>query len=246
MNSTQKLDAEHKRRRREYLIILVVVPAIILLTYIESHISVISGDVPIPTNIFILGLINLNVILLVLLIFLVLRNTVKLFIERRRKVMGSRLMTKLISAFVALTIIPTFILFVVVIGFINKSIDGWFSIKVEDSLTESLELGQNYYRDMTERVSSAARTLSVGMAKRGLLDDADALRAFIDERMEENDFSTIEVYSGKGERFLYAIAPAVNRNMVPDIDFSQITLALSGEATSFVQTLNVGDRKSVV
>jgi len=81
----------------------------------------------------------------------------------------------------------------------------------------------------------------VGMAKRGLLDDADALRAFIDERMEENDFSTIEVYSGKGERFLYAIAPAVNRNMVPDIDFSQITLALSGEATSFVQTLNVGD-----
>ena len=115
MNVTQRPDAEQKRRRREYYIILAVIPVIAILTYIESHISLISGDVPIPTNIFILGLINLNVILLVVLIYLVLRNSVKIFYERKRKVMGSRLMTKLISAFVALTIIPTFILFFVVI-----------------------------------------------------------------------------------------------------------------------------------
>ena len=123
MNAAQKPDIEQKRRRREFYIILAVVPVILLLTYIESHISLISGDVPIPTNIFILGLINLNIILLILLIFLVIRNTVKLFIERKKKTAGSKLMTKLITAFVAFTIIPTFLLFFVVIGFINRSID---------------------------------------------------------------------------------------------------------------------------
>ena len=78
MDNDEKIYAEQKRRRREYLIILLVVPAIIALTYIESHISIISGDVPIPTNILLLGLININISRLVLLIFLVLGNVVKL------------------------------------------------------------------------------------------------------------------------------------------------------------------------
>jgi two-component system nitrogen regulation sensor histidine kinase NtrY len=149
MTDTQKTVAEGRRRRREIYIILAIAPFIILLTYIESHITVLSGDIPIATNIFIWGLINLNVILLILLIFLILRNTVKFYLESKSMVMGSKLMTKLITTFVLLTIVPTFVLFFVVIGFINKSIDGWFSIKVEDSLQESLELGQSYYRDMT-------------------------------------------------------------------------------------------------
>ncbi|MBI5827155.1 MAG: PAS domain-containing sensor histidine kinase, partial [Deltaproteobacteria bacterium] len=77
MNDREKTEAEHKRRRRELYIILLIVPAIVLLSYIETHISKISGNVPLPTNIFLWGLINLNIILLILLIFLVLRNTVK-------------------------------------------------------------------------------------------------------------------------------------------------------------------------
>ncbi|MBI5343773.1 MAG: PAS domain-containing sensor histidine kinase, partial [Deltaproteobacteria bacterium] len=96
MTTIQKTDLEHRRRRREFFIILAVIPAVILLTYLERHLSVISGDIPVPTNIFLLGLININIILLILLIFLVLRNTVKLFFETRSKVMGSRLMTKLV------------------------------------------------------------------------------------------------------------------------------------------------------
>ncbi len=80
---------EQKRRRREYLIILAILPVIALLTYIESHISIISGDVPVATNIFVLGLININIILLGLLIFLVIRNAVKIFFEGRGRLLGS-------------------------------------------------------------------------------------------------------------------------------------------------------------
>ena len=241
MTSTQRLNTEQKRRRREYLIIMAVIPLIVLLTYIESHISVIGGDLPIPTNIFILGLINLNVILLVVLIFLVLRNSVKILFERRGRIMGSRLRTKLVSAFVALTIIPTFILFFVVIAFINKSIDGWFGIEIEDSLQESLELGQNYYRDMTERVFSGARTLSVSARKEALISDGERLKSFIDSRLEENDFSTIEVYSQEGGLITYSMASSVNKNMVPDVESEHVEKALRGEASSFVKTIDVGD-----
>ncbi|MFQ5441548.1 MAG: ATP-binding protein [Thermodesulfobacteriota bacterium] len=241
MDSTKKIEAEHKRRLREYLIILGVIPLIALLTYIESHISIISGDVPIPTNIFILGLINLNVILLIVVIFLVLRNSVKLFFERKSKVMGSRLMTRLTTAFVTLTIIPTFILFFVVIAFINKSIDGWFDIKIEDSLKESLELAQNYYRDTTDRMLSGARIIAAKAGSDAIVIDNERLGAFIETKMEENDYSSIEVFSADGARLISSLASSVNKNMVPDAEYDQIEKAIGGEASSFVQAMDLGD-----
>ena len=241
MSDTQTIEAEARRRKRELYIILAVVPAILLLTYVESHVASLGGGIPIATNIFIFGLININIILLILLIFLVLRNMVKLFMERKSRLMGSRLRTKLVTAFVSLSIIPTFLLFFVVIGFINKSIDGWFGIKVEDSLKESLELAQNYYRDMNDRVASASRALAISTSEEGLLGDEEKLELFMERKLTEGDYATIEVYSSDGARSHFAISTKINRNMVPDVDPLSITKALKGEATGWVQTLDTGD-----
>jgi two-component system nitrogen regulation sensor histidine kinase NtrY len=241
MNDAQSIEAEARRRKRELYIILAVVPAILLLTYVESHVASLGGGIPIATNIFIFGLININIILLILLIFLVLRNMVKLFMERKSRLMGSRLRTKLVTAFVSLSIIPTFLLFFVVIGFINKSIDGWFGIKVEDSLKESLELAQNYYRDMNDRVTSASRALALSASDEELLNDREKLELFMEKKLTEGDYATIEVYTADGVRSHFAISAKINRNMVPDVDPLSITKALKGEATGWVQTLDTGD-----
>lgn len=241
MKDTHKLDAEQRRRKREFIIILVIIPVVALLTWFESHISSISGGVPVATNILLLALLNINIILLILLIFLVLRNAVKIYMERKRKVMGSRLMTKLISSFVTLTIVPTFLLFFVVIGFINRSIDGWFAINIEGSLQESLDLARNYYNDMNERVSASARSIAVVASKQGFGADNDRFRAYLDERVEENDFATVEVYSADGRRVAYSVAQRVNRTTVPDVEQEAVLKALKGEASGFIQTLQVGD-----
>jgi len=241
MKSSNRAQTDQKRRRREIFIIIAAIPVIVLLTYFESHITIISGNVPIPANILILGLINLNIILLVVVIFLVLRNTVKLFFERKRKVMGSKLMTRLITAFVALSIVPTLILFFVVISFINRSIDGWFNIRIEDSLQESLELGQNYYRDMKEKMLSGARIIATSAAKGSFGPDSSQLRYFIYQRMEENDYSTIEVFDAKARRIMYFASDSVEQGTVPDVEIQSIKAAFAGKPSSFVQSLSLGD-----
>ncbi|MBI5885106.1 MAG: HAMP domain-containing protein [Deltaproteobacteria bacterium] len=241
MSDIQKIEADGKRRRRELWIIAVIVPIILLLIYIESHISLISGDVPLPTNIFLLGLININIILLILLIFLVIRNTVKLYVERKKKVMGSRLMTKLITAFVALTIVPTFLIFFVVIGFINRSIDGWFGIKIEDSLQESLDMAQNYYQDIIEKVASGSRVTALAVSKDALAADHDRLREYVEAKLADNDFSTIEIFASDGSRVYYTISSKVNKNMVPDVEESHVAAALRGEGAGFIETLGSSD-----
>ncbi len=241
MQSSSKAQSDQKRRRREIIIIIAVLPVIVLLTYFESHITILSGNVPIPANILILGLINLNIILLIVVIYLVLRNTVKIFFERKRKVMGSKLMTRLITAFVALSIVPTLILFFVVISFINRSIDGWFNIRIEDSLQGSLELGQNYYRDMKDKMLSGARIIAAFAGKVPLTSDSSKLRYFIYQRMAENDYATIEVFNARGRRIMYFLSDSVVDGTVPDVGVERMKATFAGSPLSFVESLSLGD-----
>lgn len=232
---------EIRRQRRERYIILAVAALIVLLTYIETHISSISSNIPVGSNILVFGLININIILLVLLIFLVLRNFVKLVFERRRRIMGSRLRTKLVTAFVGLSIVPTLLLFFIAIGFITRSIEGWFGVKIDDSLKESLEVAQGYYKDTSNRALYFARQIGARIEEEGLLtpNRVDSLRVYLEEKVVENGISTIEVFSAEGERVGYAIATSVNQNLVPDIDTAIVSN--TGEEKDFIQTTQVGD-----
>src|SRR3989338_2631708 len=234
-------EEEHKRRKREWYIITAVAIATIILTYIENHIGGADSSLPTTTNIIVFGLINVNIILLILLVFLILSNFVKLIFERRSKIIGSRLRTRLIVAFISLSIVPTFLLFFVVIGFINKSIEGWFGIRVEDSLRESLELGQNYYKDTSDKLLTYASQTGARIGAEGFPIDGDRLRAYLEARVAETGVSTIEVFSSGRQRVGYVIAGHVNQNMVPDIGTESISDVLKGNAANFAQTFEKGD-----
>ena len=137
---------EQTRRKRERLIILIVVVLVVLLTFLLTYVSGLEGEILKLQNFLVFGLININAILLLLLVFLVVRNIVKLFFERRRGILGSKLRTKLVASFVGLSLVPTLLLFWVAIGFITNTIENWFSFEVESSLEESLDVTQVYYK----------------------------------------------------------------------------------------------------
>src|SRR5690606_7266788 len=88
--------------------------------------------------------------------FLIFRNIFKLILERRRNVPGARLRSKLVAAFIALSLVPTMLLFLVSAGIITNTIENWFSDQIESSLQESLEVAQTYYKN------SAANALYYG------------------------------------------------------------------------------------
>lgn len=102
---------ERKRRKREGILIVVIIAIVAVLTFAESRIVHFGADIPISNTILMFILININLLLLILLIFLVFRNLVKLLYDRKRKVMGAKLRTRLVVAFIALTLLPTIVLF---------------------------------------------------------------------------------------------------------------------------------------
>src|SRR5574337_1850944 len=90
---------EAKRRKREGIVILMTTLMVLLFAYFEFRLPEVSPEYSLSTNIAFFLLLNINIILFILLVFLVVRNLVKLVFERKRRILGSRLRVRLVLAF---------------------------------------------------------------------------------------------------------------------------------------------------
>ena len=88
-------------------------------------------------------LVFFNALGLITLIGLIMYNIYKLILQYRLKAVGSRLTTRMIGAFVILTIIPVSIVYYFSLTFLHRSIDSWFDVGVEQALEDSLQLGRS-------------------------------------------------------------------------------------------------------
>jgi nitrogen fixation/metabolism regulation signal transduction histidine kinase len=80
-----------------------------------------------------LGLVALSAlvfILLVVLTFVLFRNLLKLYAERRLGVLGSRFRTRMVIGALVLSFAPALVMFMFSYGLMNRSIDKWFSSPV--------------------------------------------------------------------------------------------------------------------
>ena len=132
------------RRHQERFWVTFIALLIVFFGFMEGWFFQLQFALPFVGNISLFALINLNVILLLLLAYLVLRNIVKLLFERKRNILGHKLRTRLVIAFVGLTLIPTVPLFWLATQFIFSSLEYWFSHQVEQSLEQSVTLARDY------------------------------------------------------------------------------------------------------
>ena len=115
--------------------------------------------------------------------------------------MGAKLRTKLVFAFVSLSLLPTIILFLVSVQFISSSIEYWFNIQIEQSLKNSLEVGQDYYNRITDEILSFGNSVSRVITYEGfmLVSRKEDLEKFVAEKRKEFGLAWLKVYSQKLE-----------------------------------------------
>lgn len=188
--------------------IVAIVGAVGLLTVAENRIVHFGVDFPISNTILMFILININLLLLILLIFLVFRNLVKLLYDRKRKVMGANLRTRLVLAFVTLSLLPTTVLFFFSINFINTSIEFWFSVPVEQALEHSLQVGRNIYTEAEENHLFFIPKISAHIDSQQLLtpEKKQALAQYVRQVRETHNLWAIEVYTDNYARLSYAVS----------------------------------------
>jgi two-component system nitrogen regulation sensor histidine kinase NtrY len=211
MDSTPISDGERRRRKREFFIIAAAIVIVAILTFAENRVIHFGADFPISNTILMFILININLLLLILLIFLVLRNVVKLLYDRKRKVMGAKLRTKLVVAFISLTLLPTIVLFFFSINFITASIEFWFNVPVEQALENSLGVGRNIYTFAEENNRFFLNRIAYQIKVKKLYEEKNqkALSSYIQVVQRAFNVDGVEVYSPNSKRITFALMPAL-------------------------------------
>lgn len=120
------------------------------------------SNVEMTTRFILIGILTINIAALLTLIFLVLKNLFKLYIERRDKVPGYRFRSRLVTIFMILILIPSGLLFSGAIGLSTDYINRFFSLPFKDSLTNSVELARSFYDFERQRVLTAAQQIANG------------------------------------------------------------------------------------
>jgi len=120
---------------RKKLIILLSIAVVLVLGIIVSQVSF---DLPFlnpDTNqqlLFFAALSALIFLLFVWMTFVLVRNLLKLFAERRLGVLGSKFRTRLVVVSLLLSFLPVIVMYWFAYGLMNRSIDKWFSTPVEE------------------------------------------------------------------------------------------------------------------
>jgi two-component system nitrogen regulation sensor histidine kinase NtrY len=210
----QLSEEELRRRKRERIIMLILIVVVGLISYAETRVLRFGAGLPISNTVIMFILININMLVLLLLIFLVFRNVVKLLYDRRRKVLGAKLRTKLVVAFASLSLIPTILLFFFSIQFITSSVAFWFNVPVEHSLERSLDVGKQVYETATENNRFYLERIAYQIAHRKLMEDENrrALARYIRVAQRAFNIHAIEVYSTRSERVALALDAELEGN----------------------------------
>jgi nitrogen fixation/metabolism regulation signal transduction histidine kinase len=109
-------------------------------------------------------LLLVNASALVILGVLVVANLVWLIGRQRKKAPGARMTTRLVVMFVILSVVPVSVVYYFSLQFLQRGIDSWFDVRIEQGLDDALVLSRAALdvrlRDVLEQTATMAEELS--------------------------------------------------------------------------------------
>ncbi|MGW8194673.1 MAG: ATP-binding protein [Desulforhopalus sp.] len=234
---------EIRRRRTRYAIIicLILIPA---LTYLETVVFQI-GEVsfPVSGNVLVFSLININIILLLLMVFLVFRNLIRLVFEQRQMSLGRSLRTRLVISFITLSLVPTILLFFIALQFVSTSMDYWFNSNVEASLDQALEVAQDIYQKNREHAIVSGNTIAdqlVSLPRLG--QDPQAMQLVLHGLLTTRNLDGLTLFSDQRQSVINVMSARINSQNIPEIPTELFRLAQSGkEDQTTIQPVTKGE-----
>ncbi|NOQ66936.1 MAG: HAMP domain-containing protein [Desulfobacterales bacterium] len=232
-----------RKRRTRYAIIicLLLIP---ILTYLETVVFQI-GEVtfPISGNVLVFSLINVNIILLLLMVFLVLRNLLRLIFEQRQTALGKSLRTRLVISFISLSLIPTILLFFIALQFVSTSMDYWFNSNVEASLDVSLKVAQDIYQGSKDQAIATGNTLAEELVtEQALLLSPKGIESLLQNQLTLRNLDGLTFLSDQRQIVADVQSDNINYLRLPEIPAELFRLALSGETNrTSIQPVPTGE-----
>lgn len=232
-----------RRRKRDLVIILVVMALVALISGVTVKSLRFSGEMPVSSMVLMFTLININLLLVVLLIFLVFRNLIKLYYERRQQAEGSKLRTKLVATFITLTLLPSTVLFIFSLHFITSSIEFWFKIPIDQALENSLAVGRNIYRLLEENNTFYLDKTAYQIDSRNLTlpKNEQELANYAQIAQRSFNLHAVEAYGADGRRLAASIASGLKPRHFPPLPSDTLRDGLERKSPTWSVSANIDD-----
>ena len=230
MTPERTLEQRLIRRRKKRIIIFVLSLLYLSGTTVASALFASFEELSFTSNLFFYFLVNINLLALFWLVYFVVRNIIRLVMERRRGVIGTRFKAKVVGIFLVLIAIPIVLLFVVAAQLGSSYIDRFFSPEFKAPIEKTIKIAQAVYDNERNRVLAVAEMAREGKALppgyraeilSELPDDASsAVRAAF--KGEDAD----EVISDQGVDTIRAALPLMSEGILKGIIVVDTTLSI--------------------
>jgi two-component system, NtrC family, nitrogen regulation sensor histidine kinase NtrY len=162
MSAPNPIRPDRQPSRRKKVIIPLAVGLVLLFAVL---LSLTSFDLPLSPNtnqqLFIfVALYALIFLLFVALTFVLVRNLLKLFAERRLGVLGSKFRTRLVVGSLLLSFLPVIGMFFFAYVLMNRSIDKWFSTPVEEVRRDTATMASLLSNYAAQNTRAEAETIA--------------------------------------------------------------------------------------
>lgn len=240
---------QRQRQQKKRLIRLVICACLCLIPlfiWLERSLLSVEVSLPVSSNILIFGLINLNVILVLLMLFLILRNLAELFFESRQNVLGSKLKTKLVISFISLSLIPTILLFFISLQFVSTSMDYWFNSNIEISLQNSLDLAKSHLQETKDEADTLGESIEQKLI---IQPEANNTPENLEERLDgilqiydTRNALSFTLISNQRSKYYTTSSPLLASIKMPPVPQASLdSITQNGQREIIIQESGIGD-----
>ena len=129
-------------------------------------------------------------------------NLMRLVQQVRSREAGARLTVRMVSIFVALALAPVLVLYYFSVQTIHRGVDSWFDVRIEQALSDALELGQ---ASLGTRMRELSRSTRAAAADLELIPD-DGLAVALSDIFAGSSAGEMTVIDGRGNIIASSIA----------------------------------------
>jgi two-component system nitrogen regulation sensor histidine kinase NtrY len=194
------------------------------------------------TNILLTALQFIVFLLAIILFFVLGRYLVKLYLERKRKVVGSHFKTKLVIFFTALSFIPALLLFIFSSRLINTSIEQWFRVDISRLVKDTRAVADGFYGTTSDETLHFAQQLAREIRGLELVEPArrTRLEEFVKTKLFEYRLDEISLFLEEEELFSF-LNPNLPLQDYRDLNADDVRKAHLGEGFSDIKPMGTGE-----
>ncbi len=226
---------EVSKRKREIFLIFAISLLLVILVSVEVYVFRSGRNLPAPYVIYFIALVNFNLVLVLLLLFLIFRNVVKIFLERRSKFYGSSLKSKLTIAFAAFSVIPTALVLIISVFYLNSSFEKWFSQRMAGVLKNASEVVDAFVSQEKSKGFEYGMEIAELMQKTSSGEQAD----LIARKQRDYKLDALEYYPDVlSDRIIFQDEEKVS-TMIPRVNMDSLKKVIQFKAqNSYVQVFS--------